>query len=80
MLALLYLSRNKPREAENKYVCSHFVADMLEDSGINLFEKPSCAIKPNDFFNHKDLTLEYEGLLSEYRAKEKIFEYSLSSV
>lgn len=80
VLALLYLSRNKPREAENKYVCSHFVAAMLEDSKINLFDKPACAIKPNDFFNHKDLTLEYEGLLSEYKVKEKIFEYSLSSI
>ena len=80
VLALIYLSRNKPREAEYKYVCSHFVADMLDQSGIKLFDQPPYAIRPNDFFNHKDLTLEYEGLLSAYRAKEKIFEYTLSSI
>ncbi|WP_338659645.1 hypothetical protein QJR30_10665 [Paraclostridium sordellii] len=74
------MSRNKPREAEYKYVCSHFVADMLDQSGIKLFDQPPYAIRPNDFFNHKDLTLEYEGLLSAYRAKEKIFEYTLSSI
>lgn len=69
--ALVRLSIDKPRQANHKYVCSHFVADMLCKSGINIFSKPSYAVQPNDFYDHKDLKLEYEGLLSEYGYKQK---------
>ena len=73
VMALIYLSINKPREADNKYVCSHFVADMLEKSGINIFDKKACAIRPNDFYDADDFTLEYEGLLSKYNAVEHLY-------
>lgn len=65
--ALVRLSINKPRHAEYKYVCSHFVADMLCKSGINIFSKESCSVQPNDFYDHESLTLEYEGLLCDYQ-------------
>lgn len=48
------------------YVCSTFAADMLEKSDINLINKPYNFVQPNDFYNLKGLTLEYEGLLREY--------------
>ncbi len=80
VLALIYLSRNKARETKYKYVCSHFVASMLEKSNINLFDKEACAIKPNDFFDHEGLELEYEGLLNEYTAKQESFSYSLGGI
>ncbi|RDY22681.1 hypothetical protein CHF27_012105 [Romboutsia maritimum] len=70
IMALIYLSINKPREADYKYVCSHFVADMLKKSGLNIFDKEPCAIRPNDFYDLAHLTLEYEGLLSKYNALE----------
>ena len=37
--ALVYLSVNKPRKKDYKYVCSHFVADMLKRSEINILDK-----------------------------------------
>ncbi len=36
---------------KNKYVCSTFVANILEESGAYKFEKESCFIKPVDFEN-----------------------------
>lgn len=78
--ALIYISRKKHRETEYKYVCSHFVASMLEKSDINVFDKEPCAVMPRDFFDHEQLELEYEGLLSEYTAREEKLSYSLSSI
>lgn len=70
---LVYLSINRPREKSNKYVCSNFVADMLQKSGINLLDKNFYEVRPNDFYNLEDFTLEYEGLLSKYKAKEQSY-------
>ena len=69
--ALLYLSIDRPREKEFKYVCSHFVADMLEKSDIDIMNKPSYEVRPNDFYDYKGLVLEYEGLLSKYYDRNK---------
>lgn len=69
--ALVRLSINRPRQAKYKYVCSHFVADMLCKSDINIFSKASCCVQPNDFYDHESLTLEYEGLLSDYKISSR---------
>ncbi|MGL5316557.1 MAG: hypothetical protein ACRC92_25090 [Peptostreptococcaceae bacterium] len=63
---LVRLSINKPRQKDYKYVCSNFVADMLVKSNINILEKPSHEVRPNDFYDLDKFTLEYEGLLSKY--------------
>lgn len=62
----LKINRAKPIK-KNKYVCSNFVADMLESSGIKIFEKSSYMIQPKDYLDNKYLNLIYEGLLSEYK-------------
>lgn len=68
--ALIRLKINKPKPIkENKYVCSNFVADILEMSGIKIFEKPSYMIQPKDFLNNNKLQLVYEGLLSDYNLR-----------
>ncbi|WP_455537903.1 hypothetical protein [Terrisporobacter sp.] len=64
--ALVYLSFNKEREKEYKYVCSQFVTDMLYKSEIRIFDKSPALTKPEDFYNNKNLKLEYEGLLCNY--------------
>lgn len=65
--ALVRLKINRPKPIkENRYVCSNFVANMLESSDIRIFEKPSYMIQPKDFLNNDRLTLVYEGLLSNY--------------
>lgn len=68
---LVYLSFNKSRDTEYKYVCSHFVADMLYKSDIHIFDKPPSLVKPEDFYNNYNLNLEYEGLLCNYNVKNK---------
>lgn len=58
---------SNPEASEKRFVCSQFVAYVLEASGINLFDKPYYLVTPLDFYNLKCLEVEYEGLLSEYR-------------
>lgn len=65
--ALVYLTFDKARESEYKYVCSHFVADMLYKSDIKIIDKAPSLTKPEDFYDNKHLTLEYEGLLCNYK-------------
>ena len=71
VMALIYLTLNRPRQAEYKYVCSHFVADMLSKSDVGLFDEPPCSIRPDCFYDNENLSLEYEGLLSKYSVEEK---------
>lgn len=69
--ALVYLSVNKPRKKDYKYVCSNFVADMLQKSDIKILDKEPHQVRPNDFYDLNGLELEYEGLLSKYYEKDK---------
>ena len=62
----------RPRKKDYKYVCSHFVADMLKRSEINILDKEPHQVRPNDFYDLCDLELEYEGLLSNYYEKDKV--------
>lgn len=80
VMALIYLSINRPRQADYKYVCSHFVADMLEKSSIDLFDKPSHEVRPNDFYGLSRFTLEYEGLLSQYNSAKAAFVPTVANV
>lgn len=66
VLSLLTLINNKNRVKHNRYVCSTFVGWVLESSNIKLFDKPYSLLTPLDFYKHKLLNVEYEGLLSEY--------------
>ena len=63
--ALLKFLYNEPKENNKKYVCSQFVAYLLEKSEVNIFYKPYYLITPLDFYQLDNLTIEYEGLLSE---------------
>lgn len=80
IMALIYLSINKPRKADYKYVCSQFVAEMLEKSEINIFDKPSYNVRPNDFYDLDQLTLEYEGLLSQYYSENQVLVPSIANL
>lgn len=71
VLALLKLLGGHPRENRFRFVCSQFVAYVLEEGGIKLFSKPSNMITPKDFLTLTDVKVEYEGLLSEYRKRNK---------
>lgn len=56
---------------KNRFYCSEFVRYILEKSGINP-EGLENVIRPQDFLNMKTDKLEYEGLLCQYDAKEKL--------
>lgn len=57
---------NYPVEFKNAYFCSQFVAEVLKRSGINLWNKPSALVTPNDFLNQETFKLIYEGNLYDF--------------
>ncbi len=78
--ALFYRSLDKLEKREYKYVCSNFVGDMLYKSNINIINKPPHHVMPNDFYDKEELTLEYEGLLSEYKTRNTTFVPNMVSI
>lgn len=56
-----------PLTFKNRYVCSYFVADVLEKSGIYNFKKRTYFIKPKDFENLKGFNEIYKGSYSLYQ-------------
>jgi len=55
-----------PITIKSKYVCSFFVADILEKSGIYKFNKQVCFIKPKDFENLNGCNEIYTGYYNLY--------------
>lgn len=39
----------RPVTFRNRYVCSHFVAELLQRAGIHSFGRESCMVRPGDF-------------------------------
>lgn len=66
-LGIIYRFLNIPKIYENKYVCSYFVADVLEKSKIHKFEKAPCFIRAEDFENLDNFKEIYTGKYSLYQ-------------
>jgi hypothetical protein len=66
-LIMIPIKRNRQRP--NKYVCSTFVASILENSGISIIDKPTHNVCPDDYHDLENLMLEYEGPISMYNGK-----------
>lgn len=60
------VSFNEPIEFSNSYFCSQFVAEILNRSGIKLWDKLAALVTPDDFRNNDRLELIYEGKLFEF--------------
>lgn len=56
-----------PITFKNKYVCSYFVAELLEAANIYSFGKRTCFVRPSDFENINILNLVYSGKYVMYR-------------
>lgn len=56
-----------PVSFKNKYVCSYFVAEMLEETEIHKFNKKTCFVEPKDFDNINEFNLIYSGNYLMYR-------------
>lgn len=56
-----------PITFKNKYVCSYFIAQLLEETNICNFDKKTCFVKPSDFDNVDGFNLIYSGKYVLYR-------------
>ena len=65
ILGLLWVKLQIKRELQKKFVCSQFVAYVLEECGVTL-EKPPCLYSPDDLRYLPDAKLVYRGELNRY--------------
>ncbi|MEK3718256.1 MULTISPECIES: hypothetical protein [unclassified Paenibacillus] len=66
ILGVIGIALKEPVEFSNSYFCSQFVAEILERSGIKLWNKLPALVTPDDFRQSDRLHLVYYGKLSEY--------------
>jgi hypothetical protein len=72
ILGVIGVALHEPVEFSNSYFCSQFVAEILERSGIKLWNKLPALVTPDDFRKSDRLQLVYEGVLSEYEPEAEI--------
>lgn len=66
-LGLVAVALNIPVKNKQRYFCSQFVAYVLEQSGIKIFNKNYALVKPRDIRLNPRLKSIYRGKLAEYR-------------
>ena len=71
------LSVNKSISIPRSYFCSEFVATILEDSNVTLFEKHPSSVAPKDFLECELYEFYYSGLLGVYYHDRKIRSYAV---
>lgn len=74
LLGLFGVIFNFPIERKYNYFCSQFVATLLNNSGIYLFNKSPVLVSPRDFRKCKELNLIYEGRLRRYKRMESYYQ------
>lgn len=62
---------NIPISFKNSYVCSQFVAELLEEFNIYKFDKNTCFVKPIDFEKIKGSKEIYSGKYLSYETKKE---------
>jgi hypothetical protein len=67
LIGLIAVMLNMEIDRKNAFFCSHFVATILEESGIDIKNhKPLSLVTPDDIKESSSLELIYEGKLSSY--------------
>ena len=66
-LGIIFRYLKIPVTFKNKYVCSYFVAQLLEDAKVYSFDKETYFVKPCDFENINGFNLIYSGKYVMYR-------------
>ena len=56
-----------PFTLKNRYVCSYFIAELLDKADIYHFNKPNCLTKPKDFENLNGFYEIYKGSYLSYK-------------
>ena len=68
LLGLIYCYFGIAKERDNRKFCSQFVAEVLESSDVNLFDKPATLIRPHDFLEIPSAEVVYYGSIGNYHA------------
>ncbi|QPC45929.1 hypothetical protein [Mangrovibacillus cuniculi] len=71
LLGVLGVSVEVPIESRKAYFCSQFVWEILQRSGIRLWDKIPALVTPDDFRKSDRLEPIYEGLLLDYPPRKK---------
>lgn len=66
LVGVMGVALKTPINREYSYFCSQFLATVLERSGVHLFAKPPGLVTPDDFRQHPQAKLIFEGKLTEY--------------
>lgn len=66
IIGLPFLLIQRPFYQKNRYTCSSFLAKLLAEQGIALFEKHFSLVTPRDFYELDQFETIYEGLFSDY--------------
>ena len=66
-LGVLGAALNVPIQTKHRYFCSQFVAYLLEQSDIDIFNKNCSLVKPRDIRLNPRLKSIYKGKLADYR-------------
>lgn len=69
ILGLPFLLFNIPFYQKNHFTCSSFVAHILQENGIRLFEKHFSLVTPRDFYELDNTKMIYEGTLHDFNRK-----------
>ena len=70
LLGVIGITLKEPVEFSNSYFCSQFVAEILQRSGIKLWDKLPALVTPDDFRQCEQLKLVYEGMLRNYKLEQ----------
>lgn len=66
ILGLIYCYLGIEVTRKDKYFCSQFVAEILELSGVSLFDKPETLVRPHDFLQLPQGMVIYRGAIGDY--------------
>ncbi|GKU76336.1 hypothetical protein [Paenibacillus sp. L3-i20] len=66
LVGLIGILLNRDLKIENSYFCSQFVAEALREGGIELWDRSSALVTPNDFLQNDSFETIYEGWLFDY--------------
>lgn len=72
-LGIVGVMIQKPINSKNRYFCSQFVAHILEESGIRLFNKSSSLVRPFDIRICPKFKRIYQGKLVNYREYRSLY-------
>lgn len=66
-IGLIGAAIGKQVSRRNGYYCSHFVANVMEDSDLKFWDIPNFLLTPTDFAKMDQFKIVYEGLITEFR-------------